>query len=480
MTATASGLADELQATLTGDPEAAITDVTHDSRQVNAGSLFVAVRGLSTDGHDFVPAAIASGAAALCVEDSGDWKLPTLVVSSTRAALGPAASLVHGHPSRATSVVGVTGTNGKTTVTHMLASIVDASGASPGLIGTVGGRIGDRPIDLRRTTPEASDFQRLLAEMVEEGVAIVATEVSSHAMSLHRVDGTRFAAVAFTGLSQDHLDFHGDMQAYFSAKAGLFTEEFADLAVINVEDEFGRRLRDLTDLNVVSVGQDVTATDIELKPNASRFLLSTPIGTTRVELPMGGGFNVSNALTAAACAIGVGLDLDSIATGLAQLPVIAGRMEPIPDPAGRYVFVDYAHTPDGITQAVATAAQLTKGRIIAVVGAAGDRDKAKRPLMGEAAAAADLAVITSDNPRSEEPTEIIDEVVAGLPPDAAFVVQPDRRLAIRAALAEASADDIVLILGKGHETGQEFADGIVDFDDRVVTAEELDALGARS
>ena len=484
MTVTLAELASNLKASLVGDAAGnggvQISDVTHDSRQVANGSLFVAVRGLTSDGHDYLDAAIASGAAAICVERAGNHQIPTLVVDSTRSALGPAASIVHGRPSSTAPVVGVTGTNGKTTVTHMLAAIVEASGGTPGVIGTVGARIGDRAIELNRTTPEASDFQRLLAEMVSGGVTVVATEVSSHAMSLHRVDGTRFKAVAFTGLSQDHLDFHGDMEAYYAAKASLFTEEFADVAVINVDDEAGRRLRSETSLTVISVGEDVAATDLRMMAGSSRFLLTTPAGEAEIQLPMGGDFNVSNALIAAAVAEGLGISLDAIASGLGSLPVIPGRFEQVPDPGGRFVFIDYAHTPDGIGKAVATAGELTTGRVIAVVGAAGDRDKAKRPLMGEAASAADLAVITSDNPRSEVPTDIIAEVVAGIGADAAFVVEPDRRLAIRHALVEARSGDIVLVLGKGHETTQEFADRVVPFDDRLVTAEELAVLGAHS
>lgn len=475
---TVGELATGLGATVIGDAGVALTDVTHDSRSVRAGSLFVAIRGLQADGHAFVDSAIAGGAAAICVEDPMPAAVPVVVVADSRMALGPAASAVHGYPSREVSVVGVTGTNGKTTVTHMVGSIVDAASGTAGVIGTVGGRMGEIPIDPGRTTPEASDLQRLLRRMVDVGVTVVATEVSSHAMTLHRVEGTRFSVVAFTGLSQDHLDFHGDMEDYFMAKAGLFDPRFADRAVINVEGAWGARLDAMSDLGGLRVGVDVFAADRREHPGSSTFTLTTPSGSEVVALPIGGGFNIENAVTAAAIGLELGFDMSSIVAGLQNLEPIPGRFEQIPDPSGRHVFVDYAHTPDGIEQAIASARHFTDGKVYAVVGAAGDRDKAKRPLMGHAAAAADVAVITSDNPRSENPHDIIPAVVAGIPDSATYQVEPDRRAAIRWAIERSGPMDVILILGKGHEAGQEFSTGTVLFDDRLVAAEEIAAVQA--
>ncbi len=473
---TAGELANDLDANLVGDPGVLLTDVTHDSRSTAPGSLFIAIRGLQVDGHAYVDAAIARGASAVCVERApASSTVPVLIVGDSRKALGPAASAVHGHPSRSLSVVGVTGTNGKTTVTHMVGAIVDAADGVAGVIGTVGGRMGETPIDSGRTTPEASDFQRLLRRMVDNGVTVVATEVSSHAMTLHRVDGTRFSIVAFTGLSQDHLDFHGDMDAYFRAKATLFDATFSERAVINVDDAWGARLLESSDLHALRVGVDVFASDHEERPGHSGFTLNIPGGSHPVRLPMGGRFNVTNAVIAAAISLELGFGIDAIVAGLENMPTIPGRFEKIPDPYGRHVFVDYAHTPDGVRQAIASAAHLTDGKVVAVVGAAGDRDTAKRPLMGRAAATADVAVITSDNPRIERPEDIISEVIGGVPESSQFHVEPDRRAAIRWAIEQSSADDIVLVLGKGHESGQEFASETVPFDDREVTAEELAA-----
>ncbi|MBT8249108.1 MAG: UDP-N-acetylmuramoyl-L-alanyl-D-glutamate--2,6-diaminopimelate ligase [Acidimicrobiia bacterium] len=476
---TAGELSIDLNASVVGDPGVLLTDVTHDSRSAAAGSLFVAIRGLKMDGHAYVNAAIASGASAVCVEEApAASTVPVLVVRDSRKALGPASSAIHGHPSRKLSVVGVTGTNGKTTVTHMVGSIVDAANGVAGVIGTVGGRMGETPIDLGRTTPEASDFQRLLRRMVEAGVTVVATEVSSHAMTLHRVDGTRFSIVAFTGLSQDHLDFHGDMDEYFRAKATLFDATFGERAVINVDDAWGAKLRDLSDLDGMRVGVDVFASHHEERPGRSVFTLNTPGGSHPVRLPMGGRFNVTNAVIAAAISLELGFGVEPIVAGLENMETIPGRFEQIPDKHGRHVFVDYAHTPDGIAQVIASAAQLSDGRVLAVVGAAGDRDTAKRPLMGRAAATANIAVITSDNPRSERPEDIIAEVIGGIPAGASYHVDPDRRAAIRWAIEQSGPQDIVLVLGKGHESGQEFAHETVPFDDRVVTAEELAAWGS--
>jgi UDP-N-acetylmuramoyl-L-alanyl-D-glutamate--2,6-diaminopimelate ligase len=454
---------------IVGDPATVISDVTHDSRTAGPGDLFVAIRGAHRDGHEFVA---DTRAAAACVETAVQAQIPQLIVADTRAALGLLAAEVHHHPSRELQVVGITGTNGKTTVAHMLAAIVDAAGGIPGVVGTVGARIGDVHLDLERTSPEASDLQRLLCRMVDAGVGVAAVEVSSHAQVFGRTAGTGFAVVAFTNLSQDHLDMHGDMEAYFQAKASLFVESTA-AAVVNIDDPWGRRLAAMLDRRVTTVGEggDFSARDVVAGLTSSTFELVTPAGVTDVVLPLGGGFNVENAVVAAACALRLGHDLSAIGGGLSMVDPIPGRMEPVDAGQEPAIIVDYAHTPEGIEQVLASVRPLIGGRVIVVMGAGGDRDAAKRPDMGRAAARADMLFVTSDNPRSEDPDAIINAVSAGAHGPATVVVEPDRRKAIAQAIAVAGAGDAVLLLGKGHETGQEIAGTVVPFDDRQVARE---------
>jgi UDP-N-acetylmuramoyl-L-alanyl-D-glutamate--2,6-diaminopimelate ligase len=468
-------------ASVVGD-DVAVEDVTHDSRSVKPGDLFVAVRGLETDGHRFVAAALAAGAAAVAVERTGEGRHSQLVVDDTRAALGPLAAAVHGDPSQHIAVVGVTGTNGKTTVTHFIESIVGAAGLVPGVIGTVGARIGGKHISVPRTTPEASDLQRLLSDMAAAAVDVAAIEVSSHALSLHRVNGTRFRVAAFTNLMQDHLDFHGDMDSYLSAKRRLFDGALSERAVVVVDDEAGRSIASSVAIPVttVSVGGDaaVTASDVSVTMQGSSFTVRSPDGDYRASIPLPGLFNVRNALVAATVAAELGIDQESIVTGLAGVGGIPGRFERVDAGQPFDVVVDYAHTPDAIAAVVGSARPLTDRSLIAVVGAGGDRDREKRPAMGAAASGADLVVITSDNPRSEDPDAIIEAVAAGVPDGVAVVTEPDRRSAIKLALSRAGAGDLVLILGKGHEQGQEVAGTVLPFDDRLVAAEELGKVGA--
>lgn len=465
-------------AAVVGD-DVSVDDVTHDSRAVKIGDLFVAIRGLETDGHEFVEAALAAGAAAVTVDRASEASYSQLVVPDTRAALGPLAAAVHGEPSQRVAVVGVTGTNGKTTVTHLIESIIAAGGGTPGVIGTVGGRIAGDHFSLPRTTPEASDFQRLLARMVDAQVDVVAVEVSSHALALHRVDGVWFRVAAFTNLMQDHLDFHGDMDSYLAVKRRLFDTTRAERAVVGVDDDAGRSIAATAQMPVTTVAldrvADITATDIEVALAGSTFTVITPEGGYRVSMPLPGRFNVRNALLAAAIARELECTQETIAAGLAGVGVIPGRFESVDEGQPFGVVVDYAHTPDAVAAMVESARRLTEGRVIAVVGAGGDRDKAKRAAMGRAAAGADLVVLTSDNPRSEDPLMIITEVAAGLASGAPAFTEPDRRLAIRSAVARAEKGDLVLILGKGHETGQEVEGIIHPFDDRLVAAEELRA-----
>ncbi|RZV45212.1 MAG: UDP-N-acetylmuramoyl-L-alanyl-D-glutamate--2,6-diaminopimelate ligase [Acidimicrobiia bacterium] len=459
--------------TVIGDAGTVVGDVTHDSRAAGPDDLFVAIRGAHRDGHEFVT---STSAGAACVDAPLEVPIPLLVVPDTRAALPWLAAEVHGHPSRRLQVVGVTGTNGKTTVAHMVAAIVEAAGQSAGVIGTIGARIGPDRIHLERTSPEASDFQRLLRRMVDAGVGTAAVEVSSHALEFGRVDATEYAVVAFTNLSQDHLDLHGDMESYFLTKASLFLGTDA-AAVVNVDDPWGARLVTMLDRPVVAVGTDgdYRVEDLDLGLTESRFVLSTPSGREHVRIPLGGRFNVENALVAAACAGSLGLEVADMAAGLGAVELIPGRMEPVDVGQQPAILVDYAHTPEGIDQVLESVRPHTAGRITVVVGAGGDRDADKRSDMGRAATRADRVVFTSDNPRSEDPGAIIEALLAGADGPAEILVEPDRRLAIERAIREAGPGDVVLILGKGHEPGQEIAGRVLPFDDRQVAREAVTA-----
>lgn len=476
---------------LVGDPDVAVRDVTHDSRQVGPGTLFVAIPGSAQDGHDFIESAVAGGSPALMVERPVTVDVPYILVRSSRRAMAPVAAEVHGHPSRHMALVGVTGTNGKTTVTHMVESVVAAAGVEVGLVGTVHTRVGDIDIPNTRTTPESSDFQRVLARMRQLGAEVVAAEVSSHALEMHRVDSTRFAVAAFTNLSQDHLDFHGDMEAYFASKARLFRPELSDRAVVWVDDPAGRRLEGMLEIPVTTVGEtgDVRAVERQVGIDRSRFVLVTPRGKAAVELGVGGHFNVDNALMAAGCASALGLDVSAVAEGISRFPGVPGRFEEVSGDGPVSVIVDYAHTPAGIAEAIRSVRETDPDgwegrggtrRVIVVFGAGGDRDRAKRPLMGKAAESADLVFITSDNPRREDPERIIDEVMAGMTESARASRICDRRSAIEQAVGAARDGDVVLVLGRGHERGQEIAGRSIPFDDRLVAREALTRAGGEA
>ena len=478
---------------LRGDPRTEIASVTSDSRAVGAGALFCCVPGSTADGHDHAPAAVTAGAAALLVERPLDLPVTEVQVASVRAAMGPVAAAAAGHPSAKLAVLGVTGTNGKTTTTYLLEGIARAAGVQPGVIGTIGARIAGVPIPGERTTPEATELQPLLARMVDAGVGLVAMEVSSHALVMHRVDGTRFAAACFTNLSHDHLDFHASLEDYFEAKALLFDPARTDAAAANLDDPHGAeiaRRAEAAGLSLLGFGLEtptaaVRAEGLDAGPAGNRFRLVTPYGAGDVASPLVGRFNASNALAAAATALAAGLDVDAVAAGLSAPIVVPGRMERVDAGQPWVVVVDYAHTPDGLEQVLRAARPLvgaggggSGGRLVVVFGCGGDRDRAKRPAMGKAAATlADVVVVTSDNPRSEDPRGIIEEVLAGIPSGGRPIVEPDRRAAIALALAERRAGDVVVVAGKGHETGQTAGGITVPFDDRVVVAEELARLG---
>lgn len=446
-----------------------ITGITHDSRAVRPGWLFCCVPGATVDGHRFADAAIDAGAAALLVERSVTDRVPELRVGDVRAAMGPAAAALYGHPSTRLDVVGVTGTNGKSSVVQLIADIGDRAGRPSEIYGTLTGA---------RTTPEGTDLQRNLRDSADGGAAMVAIEVSSHALSLSRVAGTRFAAAIFTNLGRDHLDFHQTMDRYFEAKATLFDPGYTSVAVVNLDDPHGaklaERVRATPGIELAGYGL-ADAADLRIDGAVSHFTWHG----NRIALPLAGRHNVANALAAATAARTLGIDDAAIVAALEATAPVRGRFELVDAGQPFTVAVDYAHTPDALAAVVETARQVSSDRVIVVFGCGGDRDQDKRPEMGRVVGrGADLAVVTSDNPRGEEPRAIIDAIVAGMAgggddPMAEVLVEPDRRAAIEAALRAAGPGDVVLIAGKGHETVQVVGDEEFPFDDRQVAAEAL-------
>jgi UDP-N-acetylmuramoyl-L-alanyl-D-glutamate--2,6-diaminopimelate ligase len=473
-----------------------VTGITHDSHAVVAGDLYAALPGFRTHGAEFVVPAAAAGAAAVLTDPEGEERaaatgLPVIVVADPRSVLGAVASAIYGDPSRDLLVVGITGTNGKTTTSYLVDAGFRADDRITGVIGTVGTRIGDDVVPTSRTTPEATDVHALLAVMLERGATAVTMEVSSHALRLGRVDGVHFDVVAFTNLSPDHLDFHSDMEDYFDAKASLFTSDRAARAVVCVDDAWGRRIVEravaqgvpVTTYALESSGADWSVEGAVTVPGGTVMRGHGSVGGGFVDVPLEvrlpGSFNAANALGALAILERAGVDPDVAADGIAACAGVPGRMERVPDPdlaRGLLAFVDYAHTPDAVARAIAAAREGTQGRLVVVLGAGGDRDPHKRPDMGEAAArGADIVIVTDDNPRSEDPATIRDAVIDGVRRVAGrhVVADGDRRHAIRHAVALADSGDVVLVLGKGHEQGQEVAGVVSAFDDRVVLAEAL-------
>ena len=456
-----------------------VTDVVHDSRLVTPGSVYVCLRGRSFDGHDFAGQAAVDGAVALVVDHrlGGVDDTPQIVVDDTRLRAGPIAAMLAGQPSRHLTTVGITGTNGKTTTAHFLDAIFTANGWRTGVVGTLHGP---------RTTPEAPDLQRTLREFVADGDAAAVLEVSSHALALHRVDGTEFDAVVFTNLGHDHLDLHGSQEEYFRAKARLFSADFAPVGIINVDDPHGRLLADTVastspgkEFRVVAVSAS-ELDDVRVDAASHGYRWNDLV----VEVPIGGHFNVANSLVALTTAVELGVDPGVAADALRSVSAVPGRFElvrtPSADRLGLTVVVDYAHTPDGLAEVLASARAVAAGHDVSLVfGCGGERDRPKRPEMGRVAAElADRVVITSDNPRREDPAGIIDDILAGVGADyrARVVTDLDRRSAIHTALESARTGDVVVIAGKGHERSQEYVDRTVDFDDVSVAAEILEAL----
>ncbi len=475
-----------------GDAEVEIRDLAYDSTLAGPGALFFCVRGMTSDGHEFAPDAVERGAAALVVERELDLPVPQVVVRDARAAMAPLAVRFWGDPTAELTVAGITGTNGKTTTAFLLRGILEAVGRQTGLLGTVKRIVAGREEEVVRTTPEAIDLQATFRRMLAGGDEACAMEVSSHALALGRSAGITFAVKAFTNLTQDHLDFHSDMEDYFLAKRVLFElgEEAAapspGTAVVNADDEYGRRLideargwgADVLTFSASGAEADYRAAEVELDASGARFRCVAPDGEAPVAIPLPGHFNVENALAALGSAGGLGIGVERAAAALSGAERVPGRFEPVDEGQPFTVLVVYAHTPDSLENVLRAARRVTEGRLICVFGCGGDRDREKRPLMGRIGAAlSDLCVVTSDNPRSEEPGAIIAEILAGMP--AGTTAEPDRRSAIALAVDAAGPGDAVVIAGKGHEQGQEFEGGRkIPFDDRQVAGEELRRLKA--
>ncbi len=473
-------------ARIIGNGQVEVTGLAYDSRRVGPGFAFFCVRGERTDGHRFIPEALARRAGALVVEAGRELGMAAppggaiAVVADTRAAMAAVARAFYDEPSSHLTLAGITGTNGKTTTALMMDAIFRAAGHESGVIGTLEYRIGAARRKAVHTTPEAIDLQALLAELVAEGATHAAMEVSSHALSLHRADGCQFRAAVFTNLTPEHLDFHSDMKAYLEAKRRLFEDRQylpahgQRVNAVNVDDEAGR------ELCAKALGQTLTyaleskadcrAEKVELGADGTTFVAVIPSGQERIRMRLLGRFNVSNALGAIAACFGLGIPAEAARAGLESMEPVRGRLERVPSRT-HTVLVDYAHTPDGLTRSLEAARQLARGRVIVVFGCGGDRDRSKRPVMGEIASRlADRCLVTSDNPRSERPEVIIEEILAGIPEEARrrCLVEGDWEAAIRRAIEEARPEDVVLIAGKGHEDYQIFADRTIHFDDREV------------
>ena len=490
------------RACVLGDGGVEVANLAYDSRKAGPGTLFFCVVGEKRDGHEFAEQVVEAGAVALVVERELDVAVPQVVVPSARAAMAPFAAAFWGDPTAELKVIGVTGTNGKTTTAYLAREILEAAGIQTGLMGTVKQVVGGVEEPVERTTPEAIDLQETFRRMIDGGDRAVAMEVSSHALVLHRADAIHFDVAVFTNLTQDHLDFHETMEEYFEAKRMLF-EADPGVRIVNVDDPYGRRLAEefeCVTFSAEGADADYRATDVEFDATGAEFTVQIrdtagltgrklkeglsfrPVnGEVRLRTGMPGHFNVANALGAFAAAQALGVDAEAAAAGLAAAARVPGRFELIDEGQGFAVLVDYAHTPDSVENVLRAARRLTAGKLISVFGAGGDRDKAKRPLMGRAGGVlSDLAVVTSDNPRSEDPEAIVAEVAAGAREgDAELLVEVDRHAAIALALGRAKPGDTVVIAGKGHEQGQEFEGGRkVPFDDRTVAREELRKLGS--
>ena len=477
------------QAETTADPRLPVAHVTHDSRAVQPGSVFVAVRGLAVDGNQFAEAALRKGAAVVVSEAAAPPGVPWVRVPDAREALALLSAAALGDPARALQLVGVTGTNGKTTTAYLIDAALRAHGRRVGLLGTVQYRIGDRVAEAVRTTPESSDLQALFKEMVEAGCSHAVLEVSSHSLELKRVHGSAFRVAVFTNLTRDHLDFHGDMNRYFAAKRILFDSLLLPdgHAILNADDDRSAGIATTTRGRVWTYGidrpADIRARDVSLSLDGTRFHVDSPAGSYEMKTPLLGRFNVSNLLAAFGASLALGIPPENAIAGLVSLPGVPGRLERVAAGQDFTVVVDYAHTDDALKNLLETVRELRPRRIITVFGCGGDRDRTKRPLMGAVASRlSDVVVVTSDNPRSEPPESILEEIQRGMngTRGAERHVIVDRREAIGRALEMARPGDAVVIAGKGHEGYQVLRDRTVPFDDRQVARDALARPGLRS
>ena len=454
-----------------------IASLAYDNRLVTDGALFFCVPGYTRDGHDFAADAVARGAVALVVERPTGAGVPEVRVPSVRAAMAPVAARFHGDPTARLETVGVTGTNGKTTTAFLMRALLESGGRQTGLLGTVKSVIGGVEHDVLRTTPEAIDLQRTFREMFDAGDEACVMEVSSHALTLHRADAIHFAAAVFTNLTQDHLDFHETMEKYYGAKRLLFTDLLPAHAVVNVDDPYGARLAAELGGTAITFALEHDASyragAIQTGLDGSQFTVTAPDGVFELSSPLTGRFNVSNVLGAFAAARALGVDAATAIEAIASAGQVPGRFQSVGEGQDYAVLVDYAHTPDSLENVLRAARGLTQSRLHVVFGCGGDRDRGKRPLMGEIAARlADRVIVTSDNPRSEDPAAIIEDILVGAGPDVEHEV--DRRIAIERAISTAAPGDVVVIAGKGHEQGQEFEGGRkIPFDDVTVAREIL-------
>ncbi|MCP4627161.1 MAG: UDP-N-acetylmuramoyl-L-alanyl-D-glutamate--2,6-diaminopimelate ligase [bacterium] len=499
-------------------PDCEIRSIHYRAQEVKPGGLFVAIKGQTADGHDFIDQALKNGAVAVVVQkksgqlsvsdagsETGHENQIIIQVRDTRIALAELAACFYDNPTEHMCLIGITGTNGKTTVAYLIESILITAGFKVGVIGTINYRYTGRTFPNPMTTPESLDLQRILSEMRQAGVTHAVMEASSHAMDLYRIKGCRFDVAVFTNLSQDHLDYHGDIQSYWSCKKRLFTEYLIDrskkesvAAVINCDDPKGRELAQIMSVKVIKTGSDPAC---QIMAETSRYELvgtngriSTPRGSFDFKTALVGIHNLENILSASGAAAALDLAPDTIQAGIEALAAISGRLESIENSSGRFVYVDYAHTPDALENALSALKAIAPARIICVFGCGGDRDREKRPLMGKIAARlCDLAVVTSDNPRSEDPAAIIDQILPGIDRAQAeyyaaqdlksgfvmkgYTVEPDRRRAIELAISVSRPDDAVLIAGKGHETYQILRNTTIDFDDREEARRALSTVG---
>ena len=455
-----------------------VRELVYNSRKVKHGDVFCCIMGTFADGHKYAQQAVDAGAAALVVERKLDIDVPQILVEDTRIAMAEMAAAYYGYPSREMQMIGVTGTNGKTSTTYMLKAIAERMGKKVGLIGTIRNMIGDIIIDTERTTPESVDLQRILRQMKDEKVDVVIMEVSSHSLDQKRVHGIEYDVGEFTNLTQDHLDYHKTFENYFNAKKLLFKQ--SRMAVINKDDPYANRMMEGLDIPVMTFGirekADVTASEIDITTRGVQFDFNYKNITSRFNVPIPGIFSVFNAIGAATVALSLGWNLDSIKYGLEHMMSVSGRLEPLPTGKNEFtVLLDYAHTPDALENVLKTVKGFATGRIVTLFGCGGDRDHAKRPIMGEIAGRfSDFAIVTSDNPRTENPMDIINSIVEGVKKSGCeYVVIENRREAIEYALKNARKNDVIILAGKGHENYQEINGGKHHFDEKEIVAEIL-------